>query len=82
MRRTTLLLAIFAASLASIYAQSAVTNPVGFETTTINAGKIGGVSLPLDSIPAFSGAISSRTSSTITTTGQPSAPYRRPLPRI
>ena len=49
-------------------AQSAFTDPVGFETLTIGSGKIGGVSLPLDNIPAFSGPVSSRTANSITTT--------------
>lgn len=43
------------------------TDPVGFNTVTINANTVRALSLPLDDTPAFSGPVSNRTSNTIQT---------------
>ena len=45
------------------------TNPVGFETRTIPASRLGALSLPLDRIQVFTGPVSAVSSNTITTNG-------------
>lgn len=73
MRPFTSIAAVLATSLglvASLPAQTTVsTVPVGFNTTTIASGRLAALSLPFDNISAFSGGITSRTASSITTTG-------------
>src|SRR6187455_1066116 len=66
---TSLTIALISAFAASLSAQTVSTVPVGFNTVTVNSGRLAGISLPFDNIAAFAGAVSSRTSSTITTTG-------------
>lgn len=50
------------------FAQSVTTNPVGFNTITIQPNTIRALALPIDNIPAFTGPVSSRTATTIDTT--------------
>jgi uncharacterized protein (TIGR02597 family) len=72
MRRFFYLFAALAGILIStslVSAQSVVTNPVGFISTTINAGSLKALSLPVDSVPDFLGPVSARTANTIQTTG-------------
>jgi uncharacterized protein (TIGR02597 family) len=65
-----LLIAISALALPNFAsAQTVTSDPVGFETVTVGSGRVGALSLPLDNLPVFSGAVTSRTSSTLMTTG-------------
>lgn len=50
-------------------AQTVATDPVGFGSTVVQAGTVAALSVPFDRVAAFQGAISSRTSTTVTTTG-------------
>lgn len=62
-----LLAAATAAFAGTAKAQSVTTDPVGFNTVNVNAHSVRALSLPLDTPAAFSGPVSSRTSTTITT---------------
>ena len=44
------------------------TDPVGFTSSTVAAGRTGALALPLDNMPAFTGPVSNRTTNTIQTT--------------
>lgn len=66
---TSLTLALISAFATSLTAQTVSTVPVGFNTITVNSGRLAALSFPFDNITAFAGAVGSRTSSTITTTG-------------
>ena len=71
MKRSLLIAAIAASSLSLgefAAAQNTVaTDPVGFTSSTVAAGRTGALSLPLDNMPAFVGPVSNRTSNTIQT---------------
>lgn len=53
---------------ASLHAQTVATDPVGFENTVVQAGTIAALGVPFDRPADFQGAVSSRTSTTLTTT--------------
>lgn len=64
-----LLLAIVSLGFSPLSFSQVTSDPVGFESVTVGSGRIGALSLPLDNIPVFTGAVTSRTSNTVTTTG-------------
>jgi len=67
----TLTLLVSVSLAASVPAQSVTTatNPVGFISSSVAANSSAALSFPLDNLPDFSGAVSSFTTTTITTTG-------------
>ena len=71
MNRSLLLLAAVATSLSVgqfATAQTTVaTDPVGFTSSTVPAGRTAALSLPVDNMPSFVGPVSNRTSNTIQT---------------
>jgi len=74
---TSLTLTLLSAFATSLTAQTVSTVPVGFNTVTVAANSVAALGVPFDRVAKFAAAVSSRTSTTLTTTGAgwtPSSP--------